>query len=177
VLSSAHAAHYEASGAQFTRARLGTLYDLVLEAIDHRDLTAISAYAHDVAAERFDAGFDISEVQLAFGSLEAAMWRCLVAGESPDQLVEAVGLLGTVVGAAKDSLAQTYVSLAAKRHVPTLDLSALFKGGSSGGRSVAGPGRSRSPRPPARLLPGGARPAVPPAPAPRAAPRRAGSGR
>jgi hypothetical protein len=131
ALSGAHAAHYEASGAQFTQARLGTLYDLVLEAIDHRDLTAIDAYAHEIAAERFDAGFGISEVQLAFSSLEAAMWRCLVADVPADQLVEAVGLLGTVVGAAKDRLAQTYVSLAAKRHVPTLDLSALFKGAGS----------------------------------------------
>jgi len=131
ALSSAHTVHYDASGESFTQQRLAGLYDLVLDAIDRRDLSAVDGYAHDVAVERFNAGFDISEVQLAFSSLEAAMWRCIVAAEPGDELADAVGLLSTVLGAAKDCLAQTYVSLASKRHVPTLDLSALFKGASS----------------------------------------------
>lgn len=131
TLGSANTVHYEASGELFTQEALANLFDLVSEAIERRDLTAIDGYAHDVAVERFNAGFDISEVQLAFSSLEAAMWRCIVASQPGDELADAIGLLSTVLGAAKDRLAQTYVSLAAKRHVPTLDLSALFTGTSS----------------------------------------------
>jgi hypothetical protein len=42
-----------------------------------------------------------------------------------------VGLLSTVLGAGKDSLAREYVSLASRQHVTSLDLSTLFEGTSS----------------------------------------------
>ncbi len=50
----------------------------------------------------------------------------------PDELAEALGLVGTVLGAAKDALARAYVSLAGKSKAPSLDLSALFEGRTSG---------------------------------------------
>ena len=56
------------------------------------------------------------------------MWRRAVVGVPADELAEAVGLLTTILGAGKDALARRYVSLASQRHVPTLDLSALFAG-------------------------------------------------
>ena len=128
TLESSHLAHYEAAGEPFTRQRLADLYDLVVTALRERDLSPVVTYAREVADERFNGGFDISEVQTAFNSLEAAMWRRLVADEPPAELPEAIGLLSTVLGAGKDSLARTYVSLAGDRHVPSLDLSALFRG-------------------------------------------------
>ena len=48
-----------------------------------------------------------------------------------DDLVEAIGLLSTVLGFGKDAVARTYVSRASKRHVTSLDLSALFRGTNS----------------------------------------------
>ena len=114
-----------------TRQRLGDLHDLVVAAIRDRDLTGVVSYAHEVAVERFNAGFDISEVQTAFNSLEEAMWRRLVADEPHAELAQAIGLLSTVLGAGKDSLARTYVSLAGHRHVSSLDLTALFRGTNS----------------------------------------------
>ncbi len=131
ALESSHIAHYQAAGEPLTRQRLGDLHDLVVSAIRDRDLTQVIAYSETVATERFNAGFDISEVQTAFNSLEEAMWRRLVHDEPHAQLAEAIGLLSTVLGAGKDSLARTYVSLAGKRHVPTLDLTALFHGTNS----------------------------------------------
>lgn len=128
ALESSHVAHYEAAGEPLTRQRLADLHDLVVAAIRDRDLSAVTAYSQRVAEERFSAGFDISEVQTAFNALEGAMWRRLVADEPPNELAEAVGLLSTVLGAGKDALARTYVSLAGKRHVPSLDLTALFTG-------------------------------------------------
>lgn len=123
--------HYETAGPDFTRRRLEGLYDLVLGALDHRDVGSVIAYADAVAEERFTAGFDVSEVQLAFNVLESAMWRAVVPTESHEDLAEAVGLLSTVFGIAKDALARTYVSLASQRHVPSLDLTALFSGTNS----------------------------------------------
>jgi hypothetical protein len=131
ALESSHIAHYEAAGEPLTRQRLSDLYDLVVAAIRERDLSQITAYSHQVAEERFHAGFDISEVQTAFNCLEEAMWRRLVKDEPQSELAEAIGLLSTVLGAGKDALARTYVSLAGHRHVTSLDLSALFRGTNS----------------------------------------------
>ena len=123
----AHGRHDKA-GEESTQQRLTALYELVVAAIRTRDLTPVSAFAESVATERFDAGFDIAEVQLAFNTLEGAMWRRVIADVSTSELAEAIGLLSTVLGFGKDSLARTYVSLASKKHVPSLDLTALFSG-------------------------------------------------
>jgi len=123
--------HYGTAGEQPTRQRLNDLFDLVVAAVRDRDLTAVVAYSERVATERFSSGFDILEVQTAFNALEEAMWRRVVAAEPPLELAEAIGLLSTVLGAGKDALARTYVSLASRQHVPSLDLSALFRGTNS----------------------------------------------
>lgn len=128
ALQRSHAIHYEAAGELFTRQRLAELFDLVVSAIRSRDLAAMSAYSEQLAADRFDQGFDISEVQAAFNALEEAMWRRVVAAEPLADLAEAIGLLSTVLGYGKDAVARKYVSLASNRHVPSLDLTALFAG-------------------------------------------------
>ena len=128
TLGRSHPTHYDKAGEEFTRQRLTDLYELVVTAIRSKDLAPVRAFAENVASERFDAGFDIAEVQLAFNSLEAAMWRRVVADMPPPELAEAIGLLSTVLGFGKDTLARAYVSLASKKHVPSLDLTALFSG-------------------------------------------------
>jgi hypothetical protein len=128
ALQRSHVTHYEAAGEAFTRRGLADLFRLVVTSIGDRDLAEMSVYAEKVAEQRFDQGFDISEVQMAFNALEEAMWRRVVDGTAPDDLAEAVGLLSTVLGFGKDALARKYVSLASERHVPSLDLTALFAG-------------------------------------------------
>ncbi|GAA6527917.1 hypothetical protein [Intrasporangium sp. DVR] len=128
ALQRSHVSHYEKAGETFTRDRLAKLFDLVVGAIETRNLAPLSAYADRIAAERFGAGFDISEVQMAFNSLEEAMWRRVVTVEPADELAEAIGLLSTVLGFGKDTMARKYVSLASHKHVPSLDLTALFSG-------------------------------------------------
>lgn len=125
-------AHYERAGEAFTRARLAELFDLVVDAIATKELAALSTQSETIASERFNSGFDISEVQAAFNSLEVAMWRRVVASTSLDELAESIGLLSTVMGFAKDTLARKYISLASNRHVQSLDMSALFGGLSAG---------------------------------------------
>lgn len=46
----------------------------------------------------------------------------------PAELARAVDLVRTVLGAAKDTLAQSYVSLASRARASSLDLQSLFKG-------------------------------------------------
>jgi hypothetical protein len=128
TLERSHEVHYEQSGEEFTRQALSELFDLVVMALRDRQLGPVSTYCEDVAERRFAAGFGITEVQTAFNAVEVVMWRRLVAIVPPQDLAEAVGLLSTVLGFGKDVLARRYVALASQRHVPTLDLSALFAG-------------------------------------------------
>lgn len=120
--------HYEHAGDEFTRDRLGELFDLVVTALHDRQLAPVSAYCEGIAERRFGAGFDISEVQAAFNTLEEAMWRRVAEGVPTEELAESIGLLSTILGFGKDALARRYVSLATERRVPTLDLSELFEG-------------------------------------------------
>ena len=139
AVHSSHPAHYEKAGEAFTQERLGDLFDLVVAALRERHLAQVGAYCEDIAQRRFEEGFGISEVQTAFNALEQAMWNRVVSEVPPDELVEAVGLLTTVFGFGKDALARRYVSLATRRRVPTLDLTAMF--GGTDGVTVPDPAR------------------------------------
>jgi hypothetical protein len=119
---------YDTVGRDETRRRLDALYDELSAAVSSRDLTDIVHFARHLAAERFRSGFDLSEVQSAFNALEEATWSTLCARLQPDQLALSLGLVSTVLGAAKDALAREYVSLASRTHVPSLDMRALFSG-------------------------------------------------
>lgn len=128
ALARAHSRHYETAGVEAVHERLELLYDHLLQALEHRDLAPTIAYAEQVAEERFTAGFDLAEVQTAFNALEEATWARVFAELEPSEFAEALGLVSTILGAAKDALARRYVSLATDTHTPSLDLQALFAG-------------------------------------------------
>ena len=118
----------ERSREVFTRERLAELFETVFIALRDRQLAPVSSYCEGVADHRFEAGIGISEVQTAFNVTEEAMWRQVVVGVPPAEFAGGIGLLSTILGFGKDALARRCVSLASQRHVPTLDLSALFAG-------------------------------------------------
>jgi hypothetical protein len=124
-LERGHLTHYEASGSEASGRHL---FDLVVECLAKRTLAPITQYANNVAGERFNAGFNIAEVQTAFNVLEEAIWRVVIARLPTQELLDSAGLIGTVLGAGKDALARTWVALATSQHVPSLDLTALFEG-------------------------------------------------
>ncbi len=124
--------HYQQAGLEVGRKRLMELYRLVRAGIADRDLAPVVDYMAQVADERYHAGYAIREVQIAINVLEEAMWDYIVQDTPPDELAEALGLASTALGAAKDSLARTYVSLAGHIKAPSLDLSALFEGYTGG---------------------------------------------
>ncbi|MDQ1425434.1 MAG: hypothetical protein QOD72_2932 [Acidimicrobiaceae bacterium] len=129
ALERSHLRHYTEAGPEATRERLGKLFALVVASITERDLVPMIDYANQIANDRFADGFDIREVQTAFNVLEEAIWDRVVDSIPPRDLAQAIGMVGTVLGTGKDALARSYVSLASHQHVPSLDLSALFRGG------------------------------------------------
>lgn len=127
-LARAHLERYRSEDMQENERRLQRLYALIVKSIENRELGAIMDYARRLAQERFAAGYDLHEVQVAFNVLEEAIWRRVVREVAPSELAEALGLVSTVHGVAKDVLATTYVSLASKTKAPSLNLLALFEG-------------------------------------------------
>lgn len=128
ALVRARLTHYDEVDREQNEARLQKLYDLMVQSIKDKDLTAMVRYAEGLAQERFASGFDLQEVQTAFNVLEEAIWKQIIKDCSPTQLAEALGLASVVHGTGKDALAREYVSLASKRKVASLNLEALFKG-------------------------------------------------
>ncbi|MCA9952658.1 MAG: hypothetical protein KDE48_23575 [Anaerolineales bacterium] len=127
-LSRSHLVHYEEDGLVTGRLRLERVFDITLNSIKERTLIPVIEHAHRIAEERFQAGYDLSEVQTAINVLEEALWRRVVAMIPPTELAESVGLMSTVLGTMKDELARKYVELASHQKAPSLNLSAMFKG-------------------------------------------------
>ncbi len=119
---------YEKAGDEHIHQRLRALYVLAVRAIKERNLGAMIAHAQTIAQERFASGYDLSEVQTAFNVLEETMWNAAMKRLPASEFAEALGLIGTVLGAGKDSLARQYVSLASKMKSTSLNLQSMFSG-------------------------------------------------
>jgi len=132
AMERSHLRNYELAGKEQTHQRLKALLVLTTRAVKERNLGPMIAYAESIARERYAAGFDLSEVQTAFNVLEEALWSHIVQTLPPAEFAEALGLVGTVLGAGKDSLARTYVTLASKSKTRSLNLQSMFSGTEGG---------------------------------------------
>lgn len=135
ILSDAQAAieraslrHYREAGPEHTHQRLRALLVLTTRAVKDRNLAPMIAHTEDIARERFAAGYDLWEVQTAFNVLEEAIWTRIIKDLPPTEFASALGLISTVLGTGKDTLARRYVSLATKTRAPSLDMRSLFTG-------------------------------------------------
>lgn len=128
AMTERHLAHYERLGREASRRKLRDLFDRVVEGAQSRNLGPVLAYAEQVGNERYESGFELVEVRSAFNLLEEAIWRAILQDCPAAEQGAALGVVATVLGAAKDKLASTYLSRATETHVPTLDLAALFRG-------------------------------------------------
>lgn len=93
-----------------------------------RHLETMRRYVEAIAQERYAAGFDLYEVQMAFNVLEESIWRQIMEMVPAGNLAEAFGLVSTVLGAGKDTLAQSYVAQACQTKAPSLNMMAMFEG-------------------------------------------------
>ncbi|MGD9899924.1 MAG: hypothetical protein AB7T22_12435 [Calditrichaceae bacterium] len=120
--------HYEKSPAETTSVRIETLYEVMNECVLSKQIIPMLSYTEKIANERHAEGFDLYEVHSAFNILEETIWKEIVKQVPPDELAVALGTVSTVLGAGKEHFAQTYVSLAANKKAPSLNLRALFDG-------------------------------------------------
>ncbi len=127
-LERSHLRNYEIVGNERAHQRLKALYVLTVRAVHEKNLGPMIAHAETIARERYDAGFDLYEVQTAFNVLEEAIWMRILKNMPPMEFGTALGLVSTVLGAGKDALARTYVTLASKSKAPALNLQSLFTG-------------------------------------------------
>jgi methylmalonyl-CoA decarboxylase len=103
----------QASSPEMRRRHLRDLFELVVKCLHDGVVEPIIASSQQLAADRFAAGFDISEVQGEFNVLEEVLWREVAATLAGDQRIEALELMNAILGAGRDALARTYVALAA----------------------------------------------------------------
>ncbi len=124
----ARAKHYEEAGREHVHQRLKALYVLTMRGVKERNLGPMVAHVENVARERFTSGYDLWEVQTAFNLLEEAIWKRILKELPASEFAEALGLVSTVLGVGKDTLARRYVSLATKAKAPSLNMQTLFSG-------------------------------------------------
>jgi hypothetical protein len=128
AMTRSHAKNYEKAGAEHIHQRIRALYVLTVRAVKEKNLGPMIAHAETIARERFAAGYDLWEVQTAFNVLEESIWTRVLKELPPTDYGEALGMVSTVLGAGKDTLARRYVSLASKMKAPSLNLQSLFSG-------------------------------------------------
>ena len=121
-LHQARLAHYEAEGIDTTRLRLSKLLSRTLSCLEDHRAEPIVDWADQVGRERFEAGYDLLEVQTAINVLEEALWKRILSSVGPENIAHSLGLVNAIFGMAKDNLARTYVSLATSRETHPLNI-------------------------------------------------------
>ena len=114
-----------------TKCKLEDLLKKVIQCVKKKDLLPMLNYTEKIANERFSAGYDLFEVQMAINDLEFIIWNYIFKEIKPEKLRDYLGLVTTILGAGKDHLARTYVFLATKIKTPSLNLQNLFSGSES----------------------------------------------
>jgi transcriptional regulator with GAF, ATPase, and Fis domain len=128
LLQRSHLKHYDSSRADENWQRLAKLLDLTVSGIQTRSLVEMISYSEKVAKERYESGFDLHEVHTAYNVIEEVMWKKVINEIESTKIAEALGLISTILGTGKESLALAYVALASKRKAKSLNLTQLFKG-------------------------------------------------
>lgn len=119
---------YKKSGKEINKTRLKSLYESILESVEKNNLLIVIQYAEKIANERFKSGYEIYEVQSAFNALEEVIWQKIVQNMESTNVAEALRYISTVLGAGKESLANSYVKFARNAKASAIDHSALFEG-------------------------------------------------
>lgn len=127
-LQRSHLKHYDTSHADENWQRLAKLFDITLNGVKTRSLVEMVTYSEKIAKERYESGFDLHEVHTAYNVLEESIWKAIIKEVDQTDLAESLGLISTVLGTGKESLAIAYVSLSGKQRVKSLNLSQLFRG-------------------------------------------------
>jgi methylmalonyl-CoA decarboxylase len=110
------------------------LFRLVVRCMQAGRTEPVVRPCEQIAAHSYAAGLDLTELLGTFNVLTEVLWRHLTGALADDQLVQALGLLNAIVGAGKDAMARTYVTLAIRDRGGQDELSA---GASASAAAVA----------------------------------------
>ena len=88
------------------------LFDLIQRCVHEGHCEPIIGPSQQMAADGSAAGIEIAGIQAAFTVLEDVLWRNLADAVSGDQRPGTLRLVSVILGAGRDALARTYVSLA-----------------------------------------------------------------
>ncbi|PID96064.1 MAG: hypothetical protein CSA84_06870 [Actinomycetales bacterium] len=112
--------------------RLGKSMTTLITALKKRNPLPVIEHGKRVAHARFNAGYQLEEIQTAFNALEETIWQFLVDEVDSDHLAEGLVMVAHLIGAIKDQLGRTYVELASHHHAPSINTSRLFAGPQGG---------------------------------------------
>jgi methylmalonyl-CoA decarboxylase len=123
------------------------LFELIQRCVHEGHCEEIIGPSQRMAADHFANGIEIAEVQAAFTVLENVLWRQLADTLSgDDQRLETLRLINVILGAGRDAVARTYVSLASYagplQGQPLPGLAPPPGGAETGGTSETGTGES-----------------------------------
>ncbi len=122
---------YTKAGSTITKQKLANLYKKLIECVKNKELIPMLAYTEKIARDRFNSGYDLYEVQTAINSLEELIWQKIFKHTKPEKLAESLSLVSSILGAGKDNLARTYVSLASKTKASAVNVQNLLHGSES----------------------------------------------
>jgi hypothetical protein len=128
VMSERSLPSYMRLGREDAFRKLRQLFDVVVEGARTRHLDSVVEHAERIGNERYESGFEFVEVQSAMNLLEESIWTSMLSDYPPGEVGSALGIIATLLGAAKDRLACTYLTRATSTHVGSLDMQSLFKG-------------------------------------------------
>ena len=136
ALERCHQTHYQLSSPEESRRYMRNLFELVVQCMREGDAGPIIASCQEIAADRFEAGFDIVEIVGTLNVLEEVLWRHVADSLAGDQRIETLGLVHTILGAGRDALARTYVDRASRGRGPLDEQPAASRGGGEAGGAV-----------------------------------------
>jgi hypothetical protein len=128
AIKHSHSRHNGSERLEKTEQLLKRLYALTLQSVEEKNVAPMIEYVEKIPRERFSHGYDIYELQFAFNILEEAIWNRILRELSPIAFAKALGMISTVLGIGKDTMARSYVSLASKKMTPYIDYKILFEG-------------------------------------------------
>jgi hypothetical protein len=98
-----------------------------LNGVKSKSLVDMVTYSEKIAKERYESGFDLHEVHTAYNVLEESIWKAIIKEVDSTELAESLGLISTVLGTGKESLAIAFVSLSGKQRVKSLNISQMLQ--------------------------------------------------
>ncbi len=111
TLSKYRLKHYDGDVKQL-HSKMALLYDYAVKGVKEHNVMPMVSYVEKMAEKRFMSGFDLQEVQTAFNVLEEVIWKYILENVAAGAQAEDLGMISSIIGSGKDTLARTFLKLA-----------------------------------------------------------------